>query len=104
MRFLPPTGSRKKTTRRWRGRSHGEGWEAGLAASGEARHIRWMNQTDVMLRIVDMATVGGAIPADEAIALVAAMIGRLDMLADSYEDDVAVLLKIGATLWVMAKG
>ena len=55
-----------------------------------------MNHADVMLRIIEMAKVGGAMPPDEAVALVATMIDGLDMHADSYEKDVARLLRLGA--------
>lgn len=63
-----------------------------------------MNRTDVMLRIVEMAKVGGAMPADEAVSLVASMIDRLDMRADTYEKNVEGLLRLGATIWDLASG
>lgn len=63
-----------------------------------------MNRTDVMLKIVEVAKVGGALPADEAVALVAIMIDRLDVYEDDYERDMAALLKIGATIWDLASG
>ena len=63
-----------------------------------------MNHADVMLRIIEMAKVGGAMPPDEAVALVATMIDGLDMRADSYEKDVARLLRLGATIWDLASG
>lgn len=58
-----------------------------------------MNRTNVMLAVVEMAGVGGALPGDEAISHIAAMIDRLDITSDSYEADVRVLLSVGATIW-----
>jgi len=46
-----------------------------------------------------MAEVGGALTAKDAMNMLATMIGQLDMRSDSYDLDVAALLKIGATLW-----
>lgn len=63
-----------------------------------------MNHTDVMLRIVEMAKVGGALSSQDALANIAAMIDRLDVRSDSYEEDVAQLMKIGATIWDLASG
>jgi hypothetical protein len=61
-----------------------------------------MNQTDVMLKIVEMAAVGGVLEPEEAIARVAALIDGLDMQSATYEADVSALAKIGATIWAMA--
>lgn len=63
-----------------------------------------MNHTDVMMRIVEMAKVGGALSPEDAIAHIAAMIDRLDMYSDSYERDMEVLVKIGATIWDLHSG
>lgn len=63
-----------------------------------------MNHTDVMIKIVEMAKVGGALPPEEAIALVAAMIDGLDMHSDTYERDMERLVKIGATIWDLHSG
>lgn len=63
-----------------------------------------MNQTDVLLKIVEMAKVGGALPAEEAVALVATMIDGLDMHSEGYERDMARLLTLGATIWDLASG
>lgn len=63
-----------------------------------------MNQTDVLMRIVEMAKLGGALPPEEAMSVLAAMIDRLDMLSDSYEQDVDALMKVGATVWNLASG
>ena len=60
-----------------------------------------MNRTDVLLAVVEMAEVGGAMPADDAISHIAAMIDRLDMASPSYEADMQVLLSIGATIWTL---
>lgn len=63
-----------------------------------------MNQTDVLLRIVEMAKVGGALPPYEAMCVIAAMIDRLDKHGDNYEFDVEALMKTGATIWNLASG
>ncbi len=63
-----------------------------------------MNQTDVVLKIVEMAKVGGALPPENAIAHVAALIAELDVPSDSYERDMERLVKLGATLWDLHSG
>lgn len=63
---------------------------------------REVNQTDVMLKIVEMASMNGALPPDHAISLIAILIDRLDMHSDNYEHDVEALLKIGATIWSLS--
>lgn len=63
-----------------------------------------MNQTQVMLAVIEMARVNGAMPIDEAISAIAARIDKLDMASSDYERDVHELLSIGATLWVLASG
>jgi hypothetical protein len=60
-----------------------------------------MNQTDVMLKIVEMASVGGVLEPEQAVARVAALIDGLDMHSPTYEADVAALAQIGATIWAM---
>jgi hypothetical protein len=57
-----------------------------------------MNQADVMLKIVERAQAGGALPVEEAIAQIARLINLLDPHAVHYEADVALLVKIGATV------
>lgn len=63
-----------------------------------------MNQTDVMIKIVEMAKVGGALSPESAIAHVAALIAELDVYSDSYERDIERLVKIGATIWDLHSG
>lgn len=60
-----------------------------------------MNQTDVMLKIVEMAQVGSAMAPSDAISNLAILIDRLDMAHPDYENDVAVILGIGACIWNM---
>jgi hypothetical protein len=60
-----------------------------------------MNQTDVMLKTVGMASVCGALEPEQAVARVAALIDGLDMHSATYEADVAALAQIGATIWAM---
>ena len=74
----------------------------GLLADRLQRKVPPMNQTDVMLRVIEMARVGGTMPADEAVSLIAQRINRLDALSDSYERDVYDLLRLGATIWDLA--
>lgn len=62
-----------------------------------------MNQTDVMLRIVDMEAVGGAASPEDAISFIAELINRLDPFSDSYESDVYALLRVGACIWAMGR-
>ncbi|MDP9606401.1 hypothetical protein SAMN05518845_1242 [Variovorax sp. YR750] len=61
-----------------------------------------MNQTDVMLKIVEMARVGGALPADEAVSLVAAKVARLDMSREGVQQEATDLMRLGATIWSLA--
>jgi len=62
-----------------------------------------MNQTDVMLRIVDMEAVGGAASPEDAISFIAELINRLDPVSNSYESDVYALLRVGACIWAMGQ-
>lgn len=62
-----------------------------------------MNQTDVMLRIVDMEALGGAASPEDAISFVAELINRLDPFSDNYESDVYALLRVGACIWAMGR-
>ena len=76
--------------------------EAALLASlGGQAHSRAMNHTDVMLAVVEMARVGGALPATEAISHIAAFIDRLDKASERYQIDLEVLLSVGATIWTL---
>lgn len=61
-----------------------------------------MNQTDVMLRIIELAGAGGALEPEDAIAKIAALIDRLDAKSLRYEEDILALLAIGATLWELS--
>ncbi|MDM0086864.1 MULTISPECIES: hypothetical protein [unclassified Variovorax] len=58
-----------------------------------------MNRTQAMVRIEEMAKLGGALPLPQAIANLAAVIDHLDMYSDTYESDVAALVGVGAVLW-----
>jgi hypothetical protein len=64
-------------------------------------HTGEMNQTNVMLAIVQMAEAGGAVQPDDAIAIVAALIDRQKMFTDDYERDTEALMRIGACIWQM---
>ncbi|MET3376469.1 hypothetical protein ABIC89_005548 [Variovorax boronicumulans] len=63
-----------------------------------------MNPTDMILQIAAMAKIGGALPPADAMNMLASMIERLDMHSDSYEMDVAALVKVGATIWNLSSG
>jgi len=60
-----------------------------------------MNRTDAVLAIVEMASIGGAASSQDAVSHIATMIDRLDKASLSYEDDVRLLLCIGATIWTL---
>jgi hypothetical protein len=61
-----------------------------------------MNQTEVMLKIVEMARTGAALPTDEAVSLLAAMVANLDVNSKSFQQNAADLLRLGATIWTLA--
>lgn len=63
-----------------------------------------MNQTDVLIKMVELAKVGGAMQPDEAMAHLAKMATKLDVCSDSYEADLTVLVEIGATIWDLRSG
>jgi hypothetical protein len=63
-----------------------------------------MNRTDAMLAIVEMARMGGAASPEDAVSHVATLIDRLDKASPSYENNVSLLLRIGATIWTQAGG
>jgi len=60
-----------------------------------------MNRVDAVLAIVEMARMGGAASPQDAVSHIATMIDRLDKASLSYEDDVRLLLGIGATIWTL---
>ncbi len=63
-----------------------------------------MNESLIVLKIVELAKVGGAMPPEEAISHVASLINGLDMQSDTYARDLEALLRIGATIWNMNSG
>lgn len=60
-----------------------------------------MNRIDAVLAIVEMARIGGAASPQDAVSHIATMIDRVDKASLSYEDDVRLLLGIGATIWAL---
>lgn len=58
-----------------------------------------MNRTDVMLTMIEMAQQGQALKPEDAIALVASMITRLEPLAPDFDTDMEALLGVGACIW-----
>lgn len=82
-------------------------WSHGKGSPQRPRDVvregRRLNQADVMLAIIDMASVDGDLPPEDAIAQIAAFIDRLAPSADTYECDVAALLGIGACIWKMQR-
>lgn len=75
--------------------------QACLAPVAHQEHSDAMNQTDVMIKILEMARVGGAMDPPEAIAYVSSLIDRLDMHGEGYEQEVRMLLRLGAAIWEM---
>jgi hypothetical protein len=63
-----------------------------------------MNQAFLVVKIVELAKVGGALPAEEAISRIAALIGGLDANSTTYARDMEALLQIGATVWSLNSG
>lgn len=61
-----------------------------------------MNQTEVMLAIVEVARGDGALSPEDAISLVASMIDRQEMSDPIGHQRVEDLLRIGATIWKLA--
>lgn len=60
-----------------------------------------MSRTDAVLAVVEMARMGGSASPHDAVSHIATMIDRLDKASPSYEDDVMLLLSIGATIWTL---
>lgn len=58
-----------------------------------------MKQTQTIPRIAEWARAGGAMPLDEAVAALAAIIDHLDTYSDTYEADRVALLSVGAAIW-----
>ena len=62
-----------------------------------------MNHAQMFPRIVEWAQAGGAMPLDEAMAALAAVIDHLDMYSDTYESDRVALLSVGAAIWQLRR-
>lgn len=62
-----------------------------------------MKQTQTIPRIAEWAEAGGAMPLDEAVVALAAVIDHLDMYSDTYEADRVALLSVGAAVWQMSQ-
>jgi len=75
-----------------------------LARAATRAHSAEMNQADALLKIVAMAKLGGALPPEEAMCMLASLIDKLDKHSASYETDVAALVKVGATIWNLSSG
>lgn len=58
-----------------------------------------MKQTQTIPRIAEWAQAGGAMPLDEVVTALAAVIDHLDMDSDTYEADRVALLSVGAAIW-----
>lgn len=63
-----------------------------------------MDQNEVMRHIVELGCAGGALPTEEALRVVVAMIDRLDPHSESFELDVAAMMRVGATVWALSHG
>ena len=62
-----------------------------------------MNQTKILLAVVELAKVGSTLSAEDAISRISILIDRLDPLDQAYERDVEALMRIGATIWDLAQ-
>lgn len=60
-----------------------------------------MNETDILLKLYEMESAGGACSAFDAPALVAKLINSLDTSSEAYEQQVADLLALGACILTM---
>ncbi|MDB5931356.1 MAG: hypothetical protein JWR60_3063 [Polaromonas sp.] len=58
-----------------------------------------MNQTTVMLAVIETSRGGAAMRLDEAVARLSAFIARLDPSHEEYKDDMEMLVRIGACIW-----
>lgn len=77
---------------------------ASLLARALARgHSAAMKQTQMIAQFAQWAEAGGAMPLDEAVAALAAVIDHLDMYSDTYEADRVALLSVGAAIWQLSR-
>lgn len=60
-----------------------------------------MNQSKILLAIIERAKVGEIVEPEEALTLLSSVIDRLDKTSDSYLQDVDELFSIGACIWQM---
>ena len=58
-----------------------------------------MNDTDRILKMVDMADQCEVMKASETLRTIAQLINRLEQSFDCYADETEALLRIGATVW-----
>ena len=63
-----------------------------------------MNQTDILLDVIEAAKVGPTVSPDEALSLIAAVINQLDKYSVHYPKNVNDLFSIGACIWQMQSG
>lgn len=57
-----------------------------------------MDQAQIKQAIADMAAMDAVLSREEAVGLVVSLIGRLEPRSEAYEQDLARLLRLGATL------
>jgi hypothetical protein len=71
----------------------------GLLQGVGPRTLTAMNQANVMLAVIETSRGGAAMRLDEAISSLSAFIARLDTSDEGYEDDMEMLVRIGACIW-----
>lgn len=60
-----------------------------------------MNQSKILLAVIEGAKVGPTVEPEEALSLLASVIDRLDKYSDNYERDMRDLFSVGACIWQM---
>lgn len=63
-----------------------------------------MNQIETVDAIVDLASTGQHMSADEALCAVVKLINDLCPTSKSYDSRLATLMQIGAALWNLSEG
>lgn len=75
----------------------------GIAQPASCVHSAPMSPAQIAQAIADMAAMDAVLSREDAIALVVSLIGRLEPRSESYEQDLASLLRLGATLQQQAE-
>lgn len=62
-----------------------------------------MNHIETVDAIVDLASTGQQISADEALGVVVKLIGEMCPASRHYDSRLAALMQVGATLWNLSE-